>query len=203
MNEIAQRWQREVIEKVQDHLAQTLKRKRKLVEELLEGTRTVSEERHSMAGAILRSLNARSRSLAPWSSERFDKFQRSIHASLHDVVFDEFSSACEKAIAADHHRHTGAKDRILRIFRQAGTESISRAGRKAQAELLAQYDGLVNEIFEQVLGPTSDLILQAANALKPQERLLTEEDRIVRAQRLKEVEALRRTLPRMTAEDDA
>lgn len=195
VNHIAAAWKTQVLDKVREHLKQSIERKRKLVEQLLAGTSDVAEDRRLAARAILASLEVRGRTFTLWSDERLEKFRRTVHDQVHGVVAKLFTAACADAIQRGIHVRNGARDRILHEFNNSGHTSIQTAGVQAQALLLNTFDELRIDIQEQVLNPTANPVTQAADLLKPADRPMPEEERKARRTRLETTDQLIRALP--------
>ncbi len=200
VNQIAHRWQQDVLGKIREHLKQAMLRKVKLVEQLLDDTSPVAQDRRGAAAVVVSSLEARARTLTLWGQDRLEQFQRAVHAGVNDVVYAEFSAACEDAVAREAHRRTGAKDRILMVFRAAGREAIGRATKKSLDVLNTQYNVLLQEVQLQVLQPSANPLAQAVELLRPAEPPLTDQDRRVRAERLAEVERVTGAVPEIPDE---
>lgn len=195
VNQIAQKWSKEILEAIRQHLQMAMHRSHKQVLELIKACPSADAGRSAIAREVADGLSIRARSIELWGQERLEQFERAVRVGVHNTVYAEFALACDKAIGLEAHKRAGAKDRILVVFDKAGREAVRTASRNAQALLLKEYGGLLAVVDIEVLKPAANPLQQAAAALRPPKPPLTEADRVHRAELLAELNVLRSSLP--------
>ncbi|WP_437322378.1 dynamin family protein [Sorangium sp. So ce394] len=167
VDSVATDWEPKIVGGIRATVRAIADRDLKLVERLCDQAtalddRIVSEAQIATQKQI---LQQHAKTCINWTKDRLDVMTASVRQELDDTVGDIFKNACKKALAAGRNRGTGARERMLDTFHDAGTKALEKACVKACEILRQHYLALYHELEQNYLAVHHDPLQEAFNNL--------------------------------------
>jgi hypothetical protein len=195
--EISGDWEPMVIQSVRSVMNALIKEDLALVERLCEravelDSTMVSPEHVEEQRQILRqAMNTSVR----WTRDLLDELTGEVQDALYDPILEPLKKACAKALRAGKNRGTGAKQRIIDTFQDAGKNAIDEAIGAARAVLKKNYGQVLRELRATYLKDGHDPVTAAFESLTDDEKSRARRSDAMRRRRvLDQVDGLRTAL---------
>jgi hypothetical protein len=171
VDSIATDWDPRVVATIRNLVKTLAERDTSLVEQLCNAAKE-HDERIVVDAQIEEQqqiLQQHARSCVNWTKERLEELKQDVHMSLVKTVSALIGAACKQAVKAGRNRGSGAKQKILEVFQDAGTAAIQESRKQSARILRTHYQKLVTELASGFLTQHSDPVSAAFEALTNQQ----------------------------------
>jgi hypothetical protein len=148
LDAIATQWEPQIVEAVRGEIRELADFDLTLVDALVGAATELSPRlvAESQIEAQKKILQQNSRAAVAWTKEQLEELREKVREKLRDAIEQPIVRACRRARDAGRHQGSGAKQRILDVFDEGGTEALEDARKAAETVLKEQYRLLLRKL---------------------------------------------------------